>query len=267
MGLVEILILAVVQGLTEFLPVSSSGHLVVAEAVLQALGRGDTLPDLELVEVNIVLHLGTLLAVIVFYWQRVWRLLGEDRRVAGLLIVGTLPAVVVGLPLKKLFPAVLTNPLLAGAMFFVTAAMLIWASRRPPGDGEYMQLTWSKSLLIGAWQAFAILPGVSRSGSTIVAGLSCGLSRTHAATFAFLLAIPAIGGAGVLELLDMFDAEPSGTPWTYLVAGAAASFLVGLGSLWLLIRIVEHGRLALFALWLIPLGIAVTSWQLGFFSI
>jgi undecaprenyl-diphosphatase len=169
----------------------------------------------------------------------------------------------VGLPLKKLAPHLLESPLLAGLMFPVTALMLIWASRRQPGEQGYGQLSWRQALLIGAFQAFAILPGVSRSGSTIAAGLAVGMHRKSSATFAFLLAIPAIAGAGVLELKDMLAASQPTTSPGLLVIGAAVSFLVGLLSLWWLIRLVERGRLALFAWWLIPLGAAVTIWRVS----
>jgi undecaprenyl-diphosphatase len=260
MGLLEILILSVVQGVTEFLPVSSSGHLVVSEALLKHFGR--SMPP-ELVEVNIVLHLGTLLAVLVYYRRRIGRLLGEDRRVMGLLIVGTLPAVIVGLPLKELAPQVLEDPLLTGILFPVTAAMLIWSSRREPGGNDYTELGLMAAVMIGAWQAFAILPGISRSGSTIVAGLAMGLRRDSAATFAFLLAIPAIAGAGVLEGLDMLHETTPATPLAVLGLGMFVSFLVGLAALALLVRLVQGGRLAYFAFWLIPLGVSVTVWQLG----
>ncbi len=260
MGLLEILILSIVQGITEFLPVSSSGHLVVSAAVLEALGSR---PPQDLIEVNIVLHLGTLLAVLIFYWRRVWRLLGEDRRVIPLLIVGTLPAVLIGLPLKKLAPQVLESPLLAGLMFPVTAGLLIWGSSRQAGDGQYTQLSLRQSLLIGLFQAFAILPGISRSGATIMAGLALGQRRDSAATFAFLLAIPAIAGAGVLETLDLLQGASTTTAAGSLLLGAVVSCVVGLASLWWLIRLVERGRLTIFAYWLIPLGLVVTLWQVA----
>ena len=117
MDLLQILLLAIVQGVTEFLPVSSSGHLIVANAPLP-----EKLPDI--VGVEIALHLGTLASIIVYYWRRIWRLLFEDRRVIGLMIIGTLPAVAVGLPLHKFGKEILQCPLLAGLMFPVTAAML-----------------------------------------------------------------------------------------------------------------------------------------------
>ncbi len=265
MDLFEIIILAIVQGLTEFLPVSSSGHLVVSSAVLEALGYS---APADVLQVNIVLHLGTLLSVLVYFRQRVWRLVGEDRRVALLLVVGTLPAVAVAVALKMFMPEmeILKSPLLSGLMFPLTAAMLIWASRIEPGEGEYARLGYRDALLIGMLQAIAILPGVSRSGATIVAGLAVGLRRESAATFAFLLAIPAIGGAGVLEVAKLLDpasaATAGATSVGMLAVGAAVSFVVGLAALSWLIRLVKRGHLAWFAYYLIPLGVVVTVWQL-----
>ncbi|TWT46839.1 undecaprenyl-diphosphate phosphatase [Botrimarina hoheduenensis] len=271
MGLLEILILAVVQGLTEFLPVSSSGHLVVANALLESLGRP---PTKDLVEVSIALHLGTLASVLVYYRREIARLMGADRRVLPVLVVGTIPAAIVGVGIKKGLSdaagdALLENVLLSGCMFFVTAAILWYGARSSArneargGGIAYQQLGWRRALAIGTAQAFAILPGVSRSGSTIAAGLAAGLSREAASTFAFLLAIPAILGAGVLEGLDIFQDGSTGTSLPNLALGFAAAFVVGWGALALLIRWVKRGRLAVFAWYLVPLGVAVLVWRLG----
>lgn len=264
MDLLQILILAVVQGLTEFLPVSSSGHLVVANALLEAAGKP---PAEDLVEVNIVLHVGTLLAVLVFYRQAIARLLGEHRNVVLTLLAGTLPAVVIGLPIKLFVEDLLESPLLAGCMFPVTAAILIWVSRRPEGPRHYADLSLREAAGIGLMQAFALLPGISRSGSTIAGGLLAGLQREAAGTFAFLLAIPVIAGPGLIEVAKMVkdagDEAAGQTPALTLLAGAGVAFAVGYGALALLIRFVKQGKLAIFAWYLIPLGAAVVAWQLG----
>lgn len=270
MSLLQIILLAIVQGLTEFLPVSSSGHLVVTNRLLEVLGQA---PVEDLIEVSIVLHLGTLAAVLVFYRCEVLRLLGSDRRVIWLLVVGTIPAAVVGLFIKKGLPddtskLILENVLLVGCMFPITAVGLLWAARRTAEardaqDGlDYQQLSWQRALAIGALQAFALLPGISRSGATITAGLGAGLHREAAATFAFLLAIPAIAGAGVLEILDVWKTGSTGTSPGTLAVGFVISMSVGLVALSLLIRWVRQGRLAMFAYYLIPLGLAVVCWQL-----
>ncbi|MBN1909253.1 MAG: undecaprenyl-diphosphate phosphatase [Pirellulales bacterium] len=257
MMLLEILFLAVVQGITEFLPVSSSGHLVVLTSLFNQYGH----PIPESLTVEIILHLGTLGAVLVFYWRRIWQLLGEDRRVIGLLIVGTLPAAVVGPLLKKYGIDALENPVVAGLMFFVTAGLLLWTRRHQSGEMTCREMTYKQALLIGVFQAFAILPGVSRSGSTIVAGLGVGLRRDEAAAFSFLLAIPAIGGAGLLDILKLMKEPTHAVPIANLVLGAVVSFVVGLAALAWLVRWLQHGRLYYFAWWLLILGPAVLVWQ------
>jgi undecaprenyl-diphosphatase len=257
MTLPILLLLAVVQGVAEFLPISSSGHLIVLGHWLG--GSDGALPDLS--DVNIVLHLGTLGSIVVFYWQRIWKLLTDDRRVIGLMFVGTLPAVVVGLPLKLMFEDVLESPLVAGLLFPVTGLALLGSTRLPHGEIDYRQMSWRDALFIGCCQAVAILPGLSRSGSTIVAGLFRGLNRSSAATFSFLLAIPAILGAGVLEGIDQLHDGGPQTPVSFLLMGTAISFVVGLGSLWLLNRWLQSGRIQIFAWYCIALGVVVVAWQ------
>ena len=171
----KVILLAVVQGIAEFLPVSSSGHLVVLNELL-GTGEGS-------VELNVILHLGTLLAILVFYWRRVVALVGSDRRLIPRLIVGTLPAAVIGLVVKRNFDHLLADPLLAGCMFPVTGALLLLLAWVKPGERDYVQLTYGQVLVIGFAQALALLPGVSRRGTTIVAGSLLGLKRQSAATF------------------------------------------------------------------------------------
>lgn len=260
MALWQILILAVVQGVAEFLPISSSGHLVILEALLGA--RGD------LMEVNIALHAGTLASILVFYWQRVWRLLSEDRRVVMLLLVGSLPAGVVGIAIESTAKETLECSLLAGCMLLVTGGVLLLTAWLTSGGGAvghvtYQEMTFGKSFLIGLSQAVAILPGVSRSGSTICAALSLGLSPQSAATFSFLLAIPAIAGATLLEMIHSIGPQAtSTTPPLYLALGASVSFVVGLFALQWLIRLLERGSLRIFAWWCIPVGLGVIVWRL-----
>ncbi len=253
----EILILAVVQGIAEFLPISSSGHIVVGTNLFpQKLGHADEMT------VNIVLHAGTLLAILVFSRKRIWQLLGQDRRVIGLLLLGCVPAAIVGLILKRHFEHIVTNPLVAGFMFLITGLMLLWTAGRETGEKTCRELGYGRALVIGAFQAFAILPGISRSGATIVAGIGVGMRRDEAATFSFLLAIPVIGGATLLEFKDLLAEPPQGVSLGALAIGALVSFAVGLLALRWLVRWLQGGRLHLFAWWVIPLGVAVIAWQL-----
>jgi undecaprenyl-diphosphatase len=218
---------------------------------------------LDVGDVNIVLHVGTLLSILVVYWRRVIRLLTKDRRTIGLLVIGTIPGVLVGVPVKKYCSHILESTLLAGLLLIVTGLVLVWISRRQKGDQQYQQLGYGKALLIGVAQAAAVLPGLSRSGATISAGMRTGLSASSATTFSFLLAIPIIAGGGAYEVLSMLkDHEPPATPPLFLVAGALVAFLVGVFSLSWLIRWVERGRLQWFAWWCIPVGMIVVVWQL-----
>ncbi len=261
MLLLEIILLAVVQGIGEFLPISSSGHIVVLATLFEQFGQAF---DGEKLTVNIVLHFGTLLAILVYYHRRIADLLTRERRVIGLVIVGTLPAVFIGLGIKRYFGEAFESALLSGFMFPITGLGLLWTARAKPGEITCADLRYDEALLIGFAQAFAVLPGISRSGATIVAGLARGMRRDEAAAFSFLLAIPAIGGGGVLHLLEFLSADspPAQTSLGILVLGAAISFVVGLAALAWLIRWLEQGRLHLFAWWLLILGPVVVAWQL-----
>jgi undecaprenyl-diphosphatase len=181
----------------------------------------------------------------------------------GLLVVASLPAAVVGLALKKFCEDTLENPMTAGLMFFVTAAMLLWTGRHQSGQTEYRDLSYPRALVIGVLQAIAILPGVSRSGSTIVAGLAVGLKRDEAATFSFLMAIPVIAGAGLLDTKDMIEQGTGGLSAAMLLVGVLISFVVGLAALAWLIRWIQQGQFHRFAWWLLLIGPLVVVWQLA----
>ncbi len=286
----QVIILAVIQGVAEFLPISSSGHLVVVDALF---GNSK-----ESAELNIVLHFGTLLAILIFFRRQIRELLTEDRRVIPLLLVGTIPVVIIGLWLKTNHEWILSNALLAGFMLPISGFILmIWSVLMPgrcpkcgmalepqspiqpsaktiyacpmhpkiekkgPGTKDYTDLTFISVMLIGCAQAFALLPGVSRSGATIVMGSLLGLKPQSAATFSFLLAIPAIAGASILEAKDILE-EGAETPIWLLGLGAAIAFGVGLLALRWLVGWIEKRRLHWFAYWLIPLGFTVVVWQL-----
>jgi undecaprenyl-diphosphatase len=260
MEFLHIIVLAVVQGLTEFLPVSSTGHLNVAEALLSRGATKDSVAQLALI---VMLHVGTLLAVLMVYWRRILRLVGADASLLGKLLVGTLPAGVVGLTIKKTCPWLETQLLLTGAMFLVTAALLLRSRRHLDGATPYEQVSYRQALLIGCAQALSVLPGLSRSGTTIVAGLMVGLRRDAAATFSFLLSIPVIGGACLLQTVELLTEPVSGVPIMPMLVGVLVSFVVGVVALLWLLRWLEGGRLHHFAWYLIPVGCGVIAWQLA----
>ncbi len=262
LSLSQIILLAVVQGLTEFLPVSSSGHLVIVAKFLVPSGSPRSL---DITDLNIVLHAGTLVSIWIVYFRRIAKLLGEDRRLVGRLALATIPAVLVGIPLKIFADdRVMANPLLAGCLLIVTGSLLLVTVRFPPGKTECRDISYRQAFLIGLSQAVAILPGLSRSGATISTGLGLGLKPASATTFSFLMAIPVIGGASLMGLVSqMGESEKLTTPVFHLFVGASVSCLVGLAALLCLIRWIERGKLQWFAVWCIPLGIVVVAWQLA----
>jgi undecaprenyl-diphosphatase len=252
--------LAVIQGLTEFLPISSSGHLVLGSALL-GVEEGVQFQ-------TVALHVGTLLAVLAVYRRDLLRLVDDARggrwRELGLLAVGTVPAVVVGLGLHDFLSGLFESPTAAAIGLILTACILVAGERArrrsrralPPGvAGEEKRLSWPAALGIGCAQAFAILPGVSRSGSTIAAGLGCGLDARQAARFSFLLSIPAIGGAALLEGLSALEGDVGAVPWSELGIGMAVSAVVGWASLRVLLAFLGRGVFHGFAVYCAALGV------------
>lgn len=248
----ELVVLGVVQGLTEFLPISSSGHLVVVEALLSRPAA----------DVNIVLHGGTLITILIYYRRSLVDLIVRRHRLAALVLLGTIPAGVVGIVVKRNFEHVLESPLLAGVMLWATGGLLLWARRQRATGKSLDELGVGGALWVGLFQAAAILPGISRSGSTVVAGMSRGLDRRSAAEFSFLLAVPVIGGACLLEAKDVWEAGGASTPISWLLLGASISCVVGLFALRWLIAWLEQDRLHWFAAWCFAVGAAVVIWQL-----
>jgi undecaprenyl-diphosphatase len=265
MSLLAVILMAVVQGITEFLPISSDGHLAVTNTLLESLG-GQPAPDL--LEVTLVLHLGTLASVLVYYRRELVQLLFQDRRAILPIVVATIPAVIVGLGIEKGLPdsiskPLLESPLLAGFGFLISAGALWWSARCVQGDIHYTELSLGKATLIGVLQSIAILPGVSRSGMTISGGLGSGLTRSGAATFSFLMAVPAIAGAGLLKMIDLYQQGTTTTPIPNLAMGFVIAMIVGLAAIAVLIRFLQRGHLIWFVYYLVPLGIVVIAWQLA----
>ncbi|QDV33260.1 undecaprenyl-diphosphate phosphatase [Tautonia plasticadhaerens] len=261
----EALTLAVLQGLTEFLPVSSSGHLAIASALFRSIGAVESGPDGLFFAV--MLHVGTLAAILVYYRrdaradarQLISGGPGRSKVVRNgfLAVVATLPAVVVGLTLKDSVDEAFQSVLVPGYSFLITAALLLATSRIGEGTKGPSQTTWRDALLVGLAQAVAITPGISRSGSTIAAGLALGFSRSWAVGFSLLMAVPAILGAAVLEVRDLDGRSLTPVAIALTAASTALSGLVGYGAIVWLVRIVRSGRLWYFSVYLVLLSAAV----------
>jgi len=260
---IRVFLLAIVQGIAEFLPISSSGHLVIGNELLQrALGTGLQEDGLTL---NIVLHVGTLGSILVVYYQRLYRLIVEmDWRLCAAIVLASVPAAIVGIGFKDRLDPLFESPAVAGFGLMITATLLILSQRLQSGRFTERNLPWPIALIVGLFQAVALIPGVSRSGSTISGGLLCGMERESAATFSFLIAIPAIGGAAAIDLLKWFRpgaAHPHAMPIGILLMGMIVSFLVGIAALRLLIRLISRQRLHWFGYYCFVMGTAVLIWQ------
>ena len=267
MELYQGVVLGVLQGLTEFLPVSSSGHLVLGQNFF-----GITEPALSF---DISVHLGTLFAVLVVFFQQIKAIfvtLGRlirsagsmdkvrkavqedgDVRLAALIIVGSIPTAIIGLILRNYVDLLFSSLVLVGSMLLVTGTFL-WFTRLTPSEGKKVkEIGFGTALFIGTCQGIAVIPGISRSGATIAAGLFSGVERETAARYSFLLSMPAIVGAELLMLKDSFA---TGIGFNFItLLSTLVAFIVGTLALVVLIRIVKKGRLHLFAPYCWTLGV------------
>ena len=254
MSYLDAMILGIIQGLTEFLPVSSSGHLVVLQ---NWLGHQSDSP--EMLTFDVVSHLGTLLAIAIVFRRPLTRFLTNRRhspRIALLALVATGVTGVVGMACQDWFESLFGQPRLVGVAFVLTGAILyITTGANRPRRG-WRQFSFSAAGVVGLAQAIAITPGISRSGVTICAAMLLGLRRRWAAEFSFLIAAPAIVGATILKLNDFLGAA-SDVVVGPLVLGGTVSFVVGLVALPLLLRMVHRSRLHWFSYYLWPLGLFV----------
>jgi undecaprenyl-diphosphatase len=257
-GWAEAALLGILQGMTEFLPVSSSGHLVLGQAAL-GLAEPQILFD-------ILVHVGTLAAVLYYYGKdalrivRAWflSLAGNsgDRasaRTGWLILLGTVPAGIFGVLFEDFIEGLFGNPRMTSLGLLATGALLFFGKSPSEGGRGEAELTWRDALFIGSFQALAIIPGISRSGSTITSALFLGIDRETAARFSFLLSIPAIGGALLLKARHFAAVSPA--DFATFVIGAAAAAGAGVLSLGWLIRVVRRGNLKGFAYYCWALGI------------
>ena len=263
MSILNAIILGVLQGLTEFLPVSSSGHLVLMQKIF-----GITEPTLFF---DTMLHVGTLFAVFTVLWRDIWGILRRIIQPLTLyLIIATIPAVVLALAFGDVIEHAFESGKFLGVCFLITTALLVTAeflSRRANALGGLKsgdKMNWLDALIIGIMQAVAIAPGISRSGATISGALSRKLDRDFAARFSFLLSIPAILGAVVLQSKDLVKGDlPSAAQSgesigaAAIIAGTLCAAVVGFFSMKLMLKVVREKSLFGFAIYTAVLGILV----------
>ncbi len=256
----EAIFLGALQGATEFLPVSSSGHLVV----------GQTLLGLEIpgVQFEVVLHVATLISVLVMYRSRLIELLygalrrdGDAWRYVGLLAVATIPAAVVGLFFLDAIEGLFESPFVPATAFLVTGAIL-WSTRRVLGREDWKKPGWGVALLIGLAQAFALVPGISRSGTTVAMALWLGMAAKEAAAFSFLMAIPAIVGAALIQIPDVAS-QGLTLSGTALAAGSVVAAITGVLAIKAFVVLLERKTFHRFAIYCWALGTAFLIYLLA----
>lgn len=264
--------MGIIQGLTEFLPVSSSGHLVIFQNLF-----GLKEPELFF---DISVHVGTLAATVIFFRKEIWAIIislahftslalkkkcsfhnvyeDEDAKLAILIVVGSIPTAIIGVLFHKIADTLFSSVIVVGFMLIITG-LLLWGTRFIKKDRKSIN-TFSirDALIIGLVQGVAIIPGISRSGSTIAAGLFLGLNRETAARYSFLLSIPAILGASALSLNNL--SANNILPLKITFFGAFTSCAVGYWALKLLVKIVKHGRIQIFAPYCWVIGVLALIW-------
>lgn len=260
MNIWQSILLGILQGLTEFLPVSSSGHLVLAQHLLGVPEVG--------VAFDAFLHLATLLAVVVYFWGEVAGLIQHRAwRVAWLIVLGSLPAAVVGLAFENFFAGLFQRVEVVGVALLFTGFFLYLADRslasRYSGARQerrsWEEMREADALMVGLAQAVAIVPGISRSGSTLAAGIFAGLEREFAARYSFLLSIPVVAGAGLLQLKDLAVTGVT-EGWLPLGLGFLAAFLSGIWAIKTLLRLLTGGWLRVFAYYTWTVGALSLLW-------
>ena len=261
MGLLEALILGIVQGMTEFVPISSSGHLVLLPAAL-----GWASPPLVF---DTTVHLATLLAVVAVFWRDLlgmivswWQglLSGQpfkatESRLAWWVILGTVPGILAGLFLEETFESLFASPHAVSIFLLLTALLLVSAEIFSRRRKDFRRITWLDSLLIGIGQAAAISPGLSRSGATISVGMFCGLSREAAARFSFILSVPIIAGAGLAQLAKLVRYGELSAEAPLLLVGFVAAAVSGYAAIRLLLNYVRKRPLYPFAVYCVVVSI------------
>ncbi|ABC56434.1 MULTISPECIES: undecaprenyl-diphosphate phosphatase [Methanosphaera] len=266
LDILSAIILGAVQGISEFLPISSSGHLVLVPALL-GIETG--------LAFDTILHIGTLVAIFTFFWKDIINLIkgfilsiidlteGVDifkrelhrvpeKRFAWLIIVGTIPTGIMGILLKDAIETIFRGTLFVGIFLLVTAAVLYYSERHSSGQITQKDMSFKQALIVGICQGLAVFPGISRSGSTIASGLCLGLNREYAARYSFLLSIPAVIGAGLIQIKDIATLDASAS---VLLAGFISSVIFGYLSIKLLMKMIKGWSLDIFAYYCTIIGI------------
>ncbi len=270
MTIYKAIVLGIIQGLTEFLPVSSSGHLAFAQSLLGV-------PEDKVFFLIVMLHIGTLFSVFFVYYKDIcliikefiimtyefvlgkgFNLNNEHRKLGVMIIVATIPTGLMGLFLGDIFESFYTSQLIIGVSLLITGCLLWVAEKAHKGTRTAKDMRWFDAVIVGIFQGFAITPGISRSGATIVGSLLRGFNKELATKFSFLISIPAILGATVLEAKSIFTYGIGDLTYGILIAGILSSFLAGIIAIRALINFIKKEKLYYFSYY---------TWTIGFIII
>ncbi|MAT41543.1 MAG: undecaprenyl-diphosphatase UppP [Anaerolineaceae bacterium] len=264
MSFLQAIILGIIQGITEFLPISSSGHLVLTPALL-----GWHIPPEQIFPFDVLVQWGTLVAVIVYFWKDLWQIFTaviqgvinkkpfeqENAKLGWLIVLATLPAVFAGILFKDMVESTFNSPIMTSVFLFVTAVLLFLSEARQKQMKPLSQIKWLDALTIGLFQMLAIFPGISRSGSTIAGGIFRNFNRKDSAKFSFLMSIPVMIGAGLFSLPDLFQIQELSAFLPNMLVGFLTAMVVGYISIQWLLKFLTKNSLKGFAVYCIFLGL------------
>lgn len=262
MSIIEIIVLALIQGLTEFLPISSSAHLILPSQILGWQDQG--------LAFDVAVHVGTLIAVVIYFRKEVVEILSawfksfgeqgatDDSKLGWWIILGTIPAAVLGLIFKDLIELYLRSAWVIAVTTIVFGLLLWYADVKGKQTKTIYQLTWKSALMIGMAQAMAMIPGTSRSGITMTAGLMLGMNKQSAARFSFLLAIPVISMMGLYYTIELAVGDHV-VDWTTLLLGAGLSFISAYACIFLFLKIIERMGMMPFVIYRLLLGVGLIA--------
>lgn len=275
MTYLQAVILGFVQGLTEFLPVSSSGHLALLQHFFGVSGD-------DVLLFTVLLHVGTLISVFFMYWRDLWDLIKEffitiadlltgkglrlderpTRKLGLLIITASIPTAIIGFAFNDFFEGLYSNILFIGIGFLITGTMLFLSERFGSNSRDLKHMNFRNAVFIGVLQGIAIYPGISRSGSTLVGGLTTGLKRDFAVRFAFLISVPAIMGSALLEGKDALEKSIDPSVLGPVLAGMLVAAVSGVIAIKAMIKVVSDRKLKYFSYYVWTLGIAVIAYSL-----
>ena len=255
----SLILQGIIQGLTEFLPVSSSGHLLFIQSITNFKG-----PNLF---VDVILHIGTFLVVIIFYFKDIknilenflsspFKLENKETKLGWLIIVANIPTAIIGIIIKKFFPDIFESLKLLMFTWGFTGIILILSDRLKLPKKDIYSINWTESILIGIAQGVAVLPGISRAGITIICGLFLSIKREDAAKFSFLLSIPAIFGALLIELFSL-NSLPESLSFLNLASGFLSSLFFGVVGIFVLLKFLKNAKFKYFGIYLFMLVLII----------